>query len=100
MIGMLPIADKTSLKLKNPNSHEDPCFYKALSCKPPLFHTLRSWHSVVWTGLSCSVMGSSCCLGTVVQEVSLGSYLGLSCAKTPCRRAGYPLRLLAMRSFF
>lgn len=100
MIGLIPIAGKTSFIPKNPNRWEDPCFCMALSCKPPLFRSLRSWHVVVWTGLSRSVTGSSWCLGRVVQEVSLGSYLGPSCAKTPCRRAASPLRLLAMRSFF
>lgn len=32
-------------------------------------------------------MGSSCCLGIAAQEVLLSSYLGLSQAKSPCRRA-------------
>lgn len=108
MIGMIPMASKTSFKTKPPNLLKSHMFVwhcpvnllYFIPCKRPLFHTLKSWHSVVWTGLSHSIMGSSCWLGTAVQEVSLGSYIDLSCAKAPCRRARYPLRLLAMRSFF
>lgn len=103
MIAVLPMASK---KLPwNPKTwaQQHTKLHVFIQCCPVSLLYFIPWDPGIQLfrrDLSRSVMGSSCCLDTVRQEVSLGSYRGTARAKPPRRRAGSPLRLLAPRSLF